>query len=105
MDEVTQQNVALVEEAAAASASLQDQATDLAQVVSIFKLDTGQVALSPASVPQTASRAPLREDRSQGLATPRTAIAADGPANIAHITPDTRAIGRNADPRPVGRPA
>ena len=39
MDEVTQQNAALVEEAAAASASLQDQAENLAQVVSVFRLN------------------------------------------------------------------
>jgi len=39
MDEVTQQNAALVEEAAAAAASLQDQAEALAQVVNVFKLD------------------------------------------------------------------
>ena len=39
MDEVTQQNAALVEEAAAAAGSLQDQAAALAEVVSVFKLD------------------------------------------------------------------
>jgi methyl-accepting chemotaxis protein len=39
MDQVTQQNAALVEQAAAAAESLQDQATNLAQVVSVFKLD------------------------------------------------------------------
>jgi len=38
MDEATQQNAALVEQAAAAAQSLQDQAGRLAQVVSIFKL-------------------------------------------------------------------
>ncbi len=38
MDGVTQQNAALVEEASAASASLQEQARQLAQVVSTFKL-------------------------------------------------------------------
>ncbi|RJF99227.1 methyl-accepting chemotaxis protein [Noviherbaspirillum saxi] len=38
MDEVTQQNAALVEEAAAAAASLQDQAVSLSQVVSLFTL-------------------------------------------------------------------
>jgi methyl-accepting chemotaxis protein len=38
MDEVTQQNAALVEEAAAAAQSLQDQAEGLARVVSVFKL-------------------------------------------------------------------
>ena len=39
MDQVTQQNAALVEEAAAASESLQEQASKLAQTVSVFKLD------------------------------------------------------------------
>ncbi|SHG64258.1 methyl-accepting chemotaxis protein [Massilia sp. CF038] len=39
MDQVTQQNAALVEEAAAAAASLQEQAANLAGVVSTFRLD------------------------------------------------------------------
>jgi methyl-accepting chemotaxis protein len=38
MDDVTQQNAALVEEAAAAAHSMQDQAQHLSQAVSIFKL-------------------------------------------------------------------
>ncbi|SCK60307.1 methyl-accepting chemotaxis protein [Variovorax sp. HW608] len=38
MDQVTQQNAALVEEAAAAAASLQEQAGGLSQVVSVFRL-------------------------------------------------------------------
>ncbi|MGF6600548.1 methyl-accepting chemotaxis protein [Paraburkholderia sp. GAS448] len=39
MDEVTQQNAALVEEAAAAAASLQDQAARLRETVSAFRVD------------------------------------------------------------------
>lgn len=39
---MTQQNAALVEEAAAAAQSLQDQASELARVVSIFKLTEGE---------------------------------------------------------------
>lgn len=42
MDEVTQQNAALVEEAAAAAASLRDQAANLSSVVSVFKLQGDQ---------------------------------------------------------------
>jgi methyl-accepting chemotaxis protein-1 (serine sensor receptor) len=42
MDETTQQNAALVEQAAAAAQSLQDQAQRLTQVVSVFKLDGAQ---------------------------------------------------------------
>ena len=41
MDTVTQQNAALVEEAAAATGALEQQAAQLAEVVSVFKLDTG----------------------------------------------------------------
>jgi len=50
MDQVTQQNAALVEEAAAAAHALQDQAADLEQVVRIFKLGSGHgaAALPPA---------------------------------------------------------
>jgi methyl-accepting chemotaxis protein len=47
MDQVTQQNAALVEEAAAASESLQDQAAKLAQAVSVFRL--GDVHVQPQS--------------------------------------------------------
>ncbi|MBW8370279.1 MAG: hypothetical protein K0M66_04785, partial [Thiobacillus sp.] len=41
MDDATQQNAALVEEAAAAAESLQNQAGKLAEAVSVFKLDGG----------------------------------------------------------------
>jgi methyl-accepting chemotaxis protein len=40
MDNATQQNAALVEQAAAAAESLQDQAAKLAQAVSVFKLES-----------------------------------------------------------------
>jgi methyl-accepting chemotaxis protein len=39
MDQVTQQNMALVEQAAAASGSLQQQAVSLSEAVTLFKLD------------------------------------------------------------------
>jgi methyl-accepting chemotaxis protein len=39
MDNTTQQNAALVEEAAAAAQALQEQSAKLAQVVSVFKLN------------------------------------------------------------------
>ena len=53
MDTVTQQNAALVEQAAAASAGLQEQAAQLALVVSIFRLDDNAAAPARANrVPQ-----------------------------------------------------
>ncbi len=44
MDQVTQQNAALVEEAAAAAESLKEQAANLAAVISVFTLDPAQTA-------------------------------------------------------------
>ena len=44
MDEVTQQNAALVEEAAAAAESLEEQAETLAQTVAQFRLESGMAA-------------------------------------------------------------
>jgi methyl-accepting chemotaxis protein len=44
MDTVTQQNAALVEQAAAAAASLQEQAAGLAEVVSVFRMDQRSLA-------------------------------------------------------------
>ncbi|MES2012217.1 MAG: methyl-accepting chemotaxis protein [Pseudomonadota bacterium] len=58
MDEVTQQNAALVEQAAAAAESLVEQAIQLSNVVSVFKLDTGAY-LSSEPTP-TASRLKLK---------------------------------------------
>ena len=46
MDESTQQNAALVEEAAAAAKSLQDQAAGLEKTVAIFKLEGGGAAVT-----------------------------------------------------------
>jgi methyl-accepting chemotaxis protein len=44
LDQMTQQNAALVEQSAAAAESLKDQASKLAQVVSVFKLESHHVA-------------------------------------------------------------
>ncbi|WP_295405046.1 methyl-accepting chemotaxis protein [uncultured Thiocystis sp.] len=65
MDEVTQQNAALVEEAAAAAESLEDQTRVLSQAVAMFKL-AGQYAPPPAAraakpAKHTASRGALLE--------------------------------------------
>jgi methyl-accepting chemotaxis protein len=58
MDGMTQQNAALVEEAAAAFQSLQDQAAELQRVVSIFKLAEGEeAAAAEAAAPVSASTA------------------------------------------------
>jgi methyl-accepting chemotaxis protein len=84
MDSMTQQNAALVEEAAAAAQSLQDQASELAHVVSIFKLVEGEeahsvlesapVAAAPRQRPAIAPRAAAKP------ALKRPAVKAAAPA-------------------------
>ncbi|KAB8057158.1 HAMP domain-containing protein [Janthinobacterium sp. FT14W] len=66
MDGVTQQNAALVEEAAAAAESLQDQASHLADVVSVFKLGEQARQAAPAAAAVATPRA----------ATPKTPVPA-----------------------------
>ncbi|MDN2716948.1 MULTISPECIES: methyl-accepting chemotaxis protein [unclassified Janthinobacterium] len=64
MDGMTQQNAALVEQAAAAAQSLQDQAAELAHVVSIFKLVEGEekpAAYVPAPVAAVAAPVAARK--------------------------------------------
>lgn len=60
MDSVTQQNSALVEEAAAAAATLQEQSANLVQVVSVFKLDQ-QVYSPPNAAVRSNSRPAARK--------------------------------------------
>jgi len=54
LDQMTQQNAALVEQSAAAAESLKDQATRLAQAVSAFKLGQGQRVAEATHVATTA---------------------------------------------------
>jgi hypothetical protein len=64
MDEITQQNAALVEQAAAASESMQVQAMKLAQLVDTFKLSDSGRAAAPAR------RKPVREKSRPALSGP-----------------------------------
>ncbi|RJG15079.1 methyl-accepting chemotaxis protein [Massilia cavernae] len=50
MDQMTQQNATLVEQAAAAAESLEDQARNLGQVVSVFKLADQKPAAAPSAL-------------------------------------------------------
>jgi methyl-accepting chemotaxis protein-1 (serine sensor receptor) len=59
MDEVTQQNAALVEEAAAAASSLEDQAGKLRTAVAVFRLEEGGYK-APVSAPPKRAATPLR---------------------------------------------
>jgi len=82
MDEVTQQNAALVEEAAAAASSLQDQAVNLSHVVSVFKLNGMPQASAPVN---GASVIPLPR---KPAAVPSTAVAPVATARrVANVRP------------------
>jgi methyl-accepting chemotaxis protein len=82
MDTVTQQNAALVEEAAAAAASLQEQSGALAQVVSVFKLNAVVASgrARPASL-RVAATAPAKAG--QAAPAQRLATASKATANAA----------------------
>ena len=56
MDQVTQQNAALVEEAAAASEAMQEQAANLAEVVSVFKLGADTPAAVAVGINRTVAK-------------------------------------------------
>ncbi len=58
MDNVTQKNAALVEEAAAAAASLQDESAGLAKLVSVFQLNNAQIAAAKVATAKHATRKP-----------------------------------------------
>jgi uncharacterized membrane protein len=64
MDRTTQQNAALVEEMAAAAASLKNEAEELVESVAVFKMGTSG---DPAS--KTAPEAPQAQNHSAHLTT------------------------------------
>ena len=66
MDDVTQQNAALVEEAAAAAESLQDQASKLAEAVSVFKLD-GMASSQRTGLPVLSDRVRAMPNTLKGM--------------------------------------
>jgi len=89
MDQVTQQNAALVEEMAAAASSLKSQAQDLVSTVAVFKLTVkdGQRSSTPA---------------------PATAAVRTHPPTVSHFKgPEKRAAGvpQGAAARTPGQPA
>ncbi|UQV46481.1 MCP four helix bundle domain-containing protein [Janthinobacterium lividum] len=79
MDEVTQQNAALVEEAAAASQSMQEQAGELAHVVGFFKTGNN-IASAPKLTPMRAAPAAAAIARPAAKPAPARKAVAAAPA-------------------------
>ena len=74
MDQVTQQNAALVEQAAAAAESMQEQAARLSEVVSIFKLGGAGAMAAPVAI-ASAPRKPLVAPTPKKVARPVKQVA------------------------------
>ncbi|WEF33042.1 methyl-accepting chemotaxis protein [Pseudoduganella chitinolytica] len=81
MDQVTQQNAALVEEASAASESMQDQAAKLAQLVGTFTVVQSAAAAAP-SAPRRVTTKPVKQlaQAPRLAAAPAKPAATKGPA-------------------------
>jgi methyl-accepting chemotaxis protein len=80
MDEVTQQNAALVEQATAAAQSMADQADSLKAAVSIFKVESrsqpaGAPVAAAARTPARGAKRPVRETGKVGNAPARVGSA------------------------------
>jgi methyl-accepting chemotaxis protein len=73
MDRVTQQNASLVEEAASAAASLQDQGEQLRQAVSVFRVDG---ALQPENAERPSGISQMTSQRVSGEFPARRMVAA-----------------------------
>jgi methyl-accepting chemotaxis protein len=80
MDEVTQQNAALVEQAAAAASSLESQANDLKASVSMFRLGAAHEAGATRPVAPARTVAPVR---ARAPATPAAKRSAPQPVRVA----------------------
>jgi methyl-accepting chemotaxis protein-1 (serine sensor receptor) len=87
MDQVTQQNAALVEQASAASEAMQEQAAKLALVVSVFQIGASPIAaVAPAPLPVRRSAAvtarPVKTLAPSRIAAGRTTlVATTGPVS------------------------
>ncbi|HEY8976423.1 MAG TPA: methyl-accepting chemotaxis protein, partial [Burkholderiaceae bacterium] len=96
LDQVTQQNAALVEESAAAAESLKVQAAQLAQVVSVFKLAAGHEGIAAAPLHAAAARpapAAQRPGAAAAKAKPPAARSAVKPAPAAPSAPAAAEVG------------
>ena len=93
MDQVTQQNAALVEQATAATGSLKAQAGQLAQAVSVFRIDgvqaTSAAAPAPMRRPVPAAKAAAAKPPAAAAARPLAAPARPAAAPAPTVAPAT----------------
>ena len=85
LDQMTQQNAALVEESAAAAASLRDQAQRLAEVVSVFNVGHAAPPRMPAPQPvqpRAVPAAPAQAPTAKPLKAPAKALVHNAPVPL-----------------------
>jgi methyl-accepting chemotaxis protein len=101
MDEVTQQNAALVEEASAAAQSLEEQAAQLKGLVASFKIDAANGGAGAQHAARNAARgsAPVSPAPKRSASTAKARVAAR-PAS-ATTTPAPADTGKVAKPAPA----
>jgi len=100
MDEMTQQNAALVEQAAAAAQSMQDQAAALAKAVAIFKLNHGMAPGRARSLAPAPARAPAAPKAAAQLPSARPvaqAVALKPTQSVPKVVKPVNASGNGDD--------
>ena len=110
LDQMTQQNAALVEESAAAASALSDQARKLGEVVSLFKVSGASYSPSGAALKPAArvmSMASSSSPKSSSSSAARPASAASAPSKPVAAAPSFKAPAKPVQPapaRPVAKP-
>jgi methyl-accepting chemotaxis protein len=100
MDQGTQQNAALVEEAAAAATAMREQSTLLAQAVAVFRIDGAQaMAASKASVAPAVTVVVTGARPAAKIAAAVPRVTASSPARAATKTAPKPAAGGSARPQ------
>jgi len=102
LDQMTQQNAALVEESAAAAASLRDQAQRLAQVVSVFNVGGGAApapvrAAAPAPAAVALAKPAAAAPRVRAATAPAARLAPPAPPAKATVKPAARPVAPAGD--------
>ncbi|WP_147484535.1 methyl-accepting chemotaxis protein, partial [Burkholderia pseudomallei] len=103
MDAVTQQNAALVEQAAAAAASLEDQTRQMKQIVSAWRIEGASAAATPAA--STSAAASVRSNvNARASASSEPHAVAHAVASATHAA-DATAGGAGSPRSPAAAPA
>ncbi|MHA7574240.1 methyl-accepting chemotaxis protein, partial [Burkholderia pseudomallei] len=103
MDAVTQQNAALVEQAAAAAASLEDQTRQMKQIVSAWRVEGASAAATPAA--STSAAASVRSNvNARASASSEPHAVAHAVASATHAA-DATAGGAGSPRSPAAAPA